>query len=249
MEQERPDPRLSRISTLWTIVAHAKGGPGEAVRAAQQELMRRYGRAVHRYLLGALRNSDAADELAQEFALSFLRGQCKGADPERGRFRDFLKGTLSHLIAAYYRRQAATAKPLPADGVNLAATSTESDDRQFVESWRDELLARTWEALARIQNETGQPLHAVMSFRIKHPDLRSSRMAEQLSVELDRPVTADWVRQTLHRGREKFADLLLSEVADTLQDPTLQNLEEELADLGLLSYCQTALKRFGRKKR
>src|SRR5690242_7685201 len=116
MEQERPDLRLSRISTLWTIVAHAKGGPGEAACAAQQELLRRYSRAVHRYLLGALRNPDAADELAQEFALRFLRGQCKGADPQRGRFRDYLKGTLSHLVAEYYRRQAALAKPLPVDG-------------------------------------------------------------------------------------------------------------------------------------
>src|SRR5437660_9382484 len=129
MEQERPDHRLSRISTLWTIVAHAKGGPGEAVRAAQQELMRRYGRAVHRYLLGALRDPDAADELAQEFALSFLRGECKGADPERGRSRDFLKGPLSHMIAAYYRRQGARAKPLPADGADLAHTAAASEKR------------------------------------------------------------------------------------------------------------------------
>jgi RNA polymerase sigma-70 factor (ECF subfamily) len=251
MEQERSEQRLSRISTLWTIVAHAKGGPGEAVRAAQQELMRRYSRAVHRYLLGALRNPDAADEVGQEFALRFLRGECKGVDPQRGRFRDYLKGTLSHLVAEYYRRQAVLAKRLPADGADLADTTAESEerDRQFVESWRDELLARTWESLARIQNETGQPLHAVMSFRIQHPELRSHQMAEQLTAQLGHPVTADWVRQTLHRGRERFADLLLSEVADTLQDPSADNLEEELADLGLLSHCQTALKRFRSKKR
>jgi RNA polymerase sigma-70 factor (ECF subfamily) len=251
MEEERLDQRLSRISTLWTIVAHAKGGPGEAVRAAQQELMRRYSRAVHRYLLGALRDPDVADELAQEFALRFLRGECKRVDPQRGRFRDYLKGTLSHLVAEYYRRQGAEAKLLPAIGADLAATPAESEerDRQFVESWRDELLARTWEALAAIQEQTGQPFHTVMSFRIQHPDLRSSQMAKQLTGQLGQPVTADWVRQTLHRGRDKFADLLLAEVADTLQDVTSESLEEELADLGLLSYCQPALKRFRRKSR
>ena len=40
----------------------------------------------------AHRDKDAADELSQEFALRFVRGDLKGADRERGWFRDFLKG-------------------------------------------------------------------------------------------------------------------------------------------------------------
>jgi RNA polymerase sigma factor (sigma-70 family) len=241
---------LSRISTLWTVVAHAKEGPAEAVSAAQQELLHRYHGAVYRYLLGALRDADAADELAQEFALRFLRGDFGGVDRQRGRFRDFLKGVLSHLIADYYRRQRTVAKSLPANGADLAVSPDDSEerDRQFAESWRDELLARTWARLAQLQQETGQPFHAVMQCRVQHPDLRSSEMAVQLTTPLGQRVTADWVRQTLHRGREKFAEILLAEVADTLRNPTVDELEEELADLGLLCYCQGALKRYTRKK-
>jgi RNA polymerase sigma-70 factor (ECF subfamily) len=241
--------RLSHISTLWTLVADAKGGPEEAVTAAQQELMRRYGPAVHRYLLDALRNPDAADELAQEFALRFLRGDCRRVDPQRGRFRDYIKGVLSHLIVDYYRRQWRLPQPLPTYGWASAVYSQESEnsDRQFQENWRNELLARTWAALAQAEKETGKPFHAVLCFRIQHPDLRSSQMAEQLGAQLGKPVTAEWVRQTLHRGRDKFAELLLGEVADTLQDPTPEELEEELSELGLLSYCQNALKRSPRK--
>jgi RNA polymerase sigma factor (sigma-70 family) len=248
MAQEEVD-HLSRISTLWTIVAHAKGGPAEAAGAAQQELIRRYHRAVYRYLLGALRDADAADELAQEFALRFLRGDFRGADPQRGRFRDFLKGVLAHLVADYYRRQRTVAKRLPANGAELADSSggPGEHDRKFEEDWRDELLARTWDALAEFEKETETPFHTVMQFRIQHPELRSSQMAEQLSVQLRQPITAAWVRQILHRGREKFAELLLAEVADTLHDPTMLQLEEELTDLGLLFYCQTAVQRYGRK--
>jgi hypothetical protein len=47
-----------------------------------------YHRAVHRYLLGALRDEDAAEELFQEFALRFVRGDFRWADRGRGRFRD-----------------------------------------------------------------------------------------------------------------------------------------------------------------
>ncbi len=74
MGKEDSDPRLSRISTLWTVVCRAKGGPAAAVTAAQEELMHRYRRAVYRYLLGALRDPDAADELTQEFCCANFSG-------------------------------------------------------------------------------------------------------------------------------------------------------------------------------
>lgn len=249
MEPERQDQHLSRISTLWTVVRHAKDGPAAAIRAAQEELMSRYRPAVYRYLLGALRDPDAADELTQEFALRFLRGDCRQADPQRGRFRDFVKGVLFHLIADYHRRQRVQPVPLPAEASGPAAAEPSPEDlfdRDFRDSWRAALLARAWDALARIQQETGQPFHTVLRFRIEHPDLRSRQMAEELGAQLKQPVSADWVRQTLHRGRDKFADLLLADVADTLQNPTAEELQNELVDLGLLTYCEPALKRYPR---
>jgi hypothetical protein len=51
------------------------------------------------------------------------------------------------------------------------------------------------------------------------------------------------VRQTLHRAREKFAVLLLDEVARSLQTDDLDRIEQELIDLGLQSYCRSALTR------
>jgi RNA polymerase sigma-70 factor (ECF subfamily) len=68
-------------------------------------------------------------------------------------------------------------------------------------------------------------------------------MAEQLSATLGKPLTAAGVRQTLHRAREKFADLVLEEVLHSLATPTVEQLEEELTELGLLDYCRPALKR------
>src|SRR5262249_20126009 len=92
MEPEHPHQRLSSISTYWSVVCQTRDGGGRAVAAARQQLPQRYGPAVRRYLLGALRDPDATDEVFQEFALRFLRGGLRGADPQRGRFRNFLKG-------------------------------------------------------------------------------------------------------------------------------------------------------------
>jgi len=108
MAMSQPDlaHRISQIHTLWTVVGRAGGdGTTHAVNAAQEQLLERYGKAVYRYLLGAIRDSDVADELYQEFALRFVRGDLAGADPARGRFRDYLKGVLSHLVGDHYRRK------------------------------------------------------------------------------------------------------------------------------------------------
>ncbi len=49
--------------------------------------------------------------------------------------------------------------------------------------------------------------------------------------------------QTLHRAREKFADMLLDEVIQSLDNPNRETLENELIELGLLEYCKPALER------
>ena len=98
------DLHLSHIQTAWSMVRRAHGDH-TAVQSAQQALLDRYGGAVRRYALAALRDEDAADEVFQEFALKFVRGDFEGADPERGRFRAFVKTIVYRLIVDYQRRR------------------------------------------------------------------------------------------------------------------------------------------------
>jgi hypothetical protein len=101
MQAENSDYRLSRITTLWSVVWRAHHGPAEAANSARQQLLERYSSAVRRYLRKLLNDPDAATEVFQEFALLLAHGDLRGADARRGRFRDFVKGTLFHLIADY----------------------------------------------------------------------------------------------------------------------------------------------------
>jgi RNA polymerase sigma-70 factor (ECF subfamily) len=237
--------RLSHIPTLWTLVCRANDGTVHSAGAARGQILQRYGGAVRRYLLGAVRDADAADELFQDFALRFLHGGLRGADPERGRFRDFVKGVLGHLVADHFNRLRRRPVGLPA-GVPEPAVEAAPDadlDRAFVENWRDELLARAWAALEAFESQSGQPFFTVLRFRADHPELRSPELAQQLGDLRGKPLTAANVRQLLHRAREKFAGLLLDDVADSLNGPTADDLEEELRELGLLDYCRPALER------
>jgi DNA-directed RNA polymerase specialized sigma24 family protein len=244
VQQENSRERLSLIPTMWSLVYVAHHGSVASASLAQQQLLDRYGDAVRRYLRKLLHNPDAVDEVFQEFAVRLVHGDLHGADPQRGRFRNFLKGVLFHLVADYRKHRRRWPEPLPEGSAALVAHLEEVDsDRSFVESWCDELLARAWAALAEIEAGTGQPYHAVLRFRADHPEMRAPQLAEHFTAQLGRPFTAAAVRQILHRAREKFAALLLDEVAHSLANPTDEQLAEELAELGLLDYCRPALER------
>jgi RNA polymerase sigma-70 factor (ECF subfamily) len=242
-------PHLSRISTNWDLLIQARQGEGDAVSCAQRVLMRRYCGAVYRYLLAAVRDPDVAEELSQEFALRFVRGDFRRADPERGRFRDFVKTALYHLIIDHHRRRQGQPGPLPSASGRLpaAAADPNAEDAEFVSHWRGELLGRAWEALAAVEERTGQLFYTVLHWRVTYPEEPAARLAEELGGRLGRPFTEGGIRQTLRRAREKFADLLLEEVARSLETTSAERIEQELIDLGLHVYCRPALDRRGRE--
>jgi RNA polymerase sigma-70 factor (ECF subfamily) len=247
MFDNTPLQDLSEIATIWSMVRQAHGGPGSAVSEAQQGLMERYGGSVYRYLLGALRDRHAADDLFQDFSLRFLRGDFRNANPEKGRFRDFVKTALYHLIVDYQNRRRAGPRPLP-EGDSQADPSPPDlvySEQEFLASWRNEILSRTWESLAAASRTTGQTYYRVLRFRAENPALSSAQMAERLSEELGKAVKPEWVRQTLRRAREKFTELLLDDLARSLDNPSRERLTQELIDLGLHSYCHEALEQRG----
>jgi RNA polymerase sigma factor (sigma-70 family) len=229
MSPDRGPARLSGITTMWTVLRAAHGGPPDAAGAARQLLLERYGPAVRRYLAGVLRDSHAADDLTQEFALLVVTGKFHAADPARGRFRNYVKTTLFHLVSHHARQRKRQPEPLaPTDGVLAGLAATADDEGAFAASWRAELLARTWAAL----KDANPNYFAVLRLRADHPDATSDDLAARAGT------TAAAVRQTLKRARETFTGLLRQEVAYSLADPTPEAVDEEMAELDLLKYTR-----------
>jgi RNA polymerase sigma factor (sigma-70 family) len=237
MEPNDLEQRLSRISTMWTVMRQAPAAGVAPKAGAWNSLVERYLRAAYRYLLGAVRDPELAEELCQEFALRFIRGDFGKATPERGRFRDYIRTSLIHMVTDFHRRRQAAPGPLPEQ---VAAPPEAASSESFESSWKEELLDRAWRGLA----EENDAYHAVLKAYTEQPDLPSPEMARLVGERLSREVTSDWVRKTKQRAHEKFATLLLDEVAASLEGASRAELEQELKTLDLLRYCKTALQKW-----
>jgi DNA-directed RNA polymerase specialized sigma24 family protein len=246
---------LAQLSTHWSNIFRAREAEGDAALAARNALLLRYVEVVMRYLRAVLRDPEAVDQVCSNFATRVLESDrlFQNADPQRGRFRDYLKAVLQHMIADYYRERSREHKQFQhLTGEHELAdptSSTEKHDEDFVRCWREELIKWVWHQLEQRDRKTGQKYAVLLRLQAKKPKARSAQLAEMLSAKLGRPFTAAGVRQMLHRGRELFGELLVAEVARSLQvdpgDPDGNTrVEQELIDLGLLfSYCKKALQR------
>src|SRR5262245_4705081 len=87
---------------MWTL---HRAAFQDGVSVKHIELLQRYRGPAYRYLLACVRSADVAEDLAQDFALKFLRGDFGKADPQRGRFRDYLRTSLSRLATDHFRKQ------------------------------------------------------------------------------------------------------------------------------------------------
>lgn len=243
MESSELQERLSRIRTRLTIWLEAHQGEGQAAIVARQQLVLRYYGAVYRYLLSMLRDPVTAEELTQEFAVRLLRGDFKHFDPQRGRFRDFVKVAIRHLVIDYWKKPERARQPFQPEPSERAVDSPQELDldKAFIEKWKEELFARTWEALAKNQEESGQPYYTVLRCKTDQPGLRSAELAAQVAAQTGRPMTSENLRQLLHRSRRRFAELLVEEVGRSLDTTEPDRVAEELIELGLMSYCRCAV--------
>jgi RNA polymerase sigma factor (sigma-70 family) len=241
-EDERPedDARLSRIATRWSLVAEAHSREEEDAVATRQALFERYAAASYRYLLGAVHDAEAAEELCHEFAVRFLSGDFHRADPARGRFRDYVRKALINLANDHHRSRRDHPQRLP-ESLQLAARTDETQsERTFEDCLREELLDRAWKAL----KEANANYHAALHLKVFEPELSSREIAEEINRRTGKALSPDTIRKTLERARTKFAELLVEEVARLGQLGDPDQLRSELEQLDLLKYCRSALDRW-----
>ena len=227
------NPRLTDIPTEWTLIrtAHTPlpdGAVNPDVAGAMERLIGRYHDAVGRYLKLKLRDENLADEVAQEFWTKLLTHKLAGADPSKGRFRDYLRTVLHRLIIDHFRGR--KVQPLPPGDL----LDPSSPDQEFDDVWRETLIDRVWLRLQTFEVSTPKNRYAtVLKLRRESPDASIDDLAEELGKKLGGRVTPEAFRKTLQRARAKFLELLIQELRETIHPAEPEDIETEIYNLGL----------------
>lgn len=234
-------PRLDGIETRWSLVQRAHQGTLVSGSEARQALVMRYSQSIRGYVAALTRNREDSDEIAQEVVVRMLKGDFGGADPNRGRFRDLLKVAVRNMVRNHWE------KSNRRKGVehDLTQVPEEDDDVQvdpWLEQWRGNLMKNAWAKLEAYEKDhPDRPVATLLGMRARYPDDTSTQLAERLSQELNRSIRADSLRQQLRRARLRFAEFVVEEIADGLDDPTRERIQEELIHLGLYAQVKEVL--------
>lgn len=227
-------PRLTDIPTEWTLIrtAHSPVPSGATsdpeIAKAMERLIGRYHDAVGRYLKLKLRDENLADEVSQEFWTKLLTHKLAGADPSKGRFRDYLRTVLHRLIIDHFRGR--KVQPLP-PGDLLDPSST---DKEFDQVWRETLIDRVWLRLQTFELNTPKNRYAsVLKLRRENPEASIDDLALLLGEKVGARVSPEAFRKTLQRARAKFLELLVQELKETIHPAEPEDIEAEIYDLGL----------------
>jgi RNA polymerase sigma-70 factor (ECF subfamily) len=221
---------LEHISTHWGVI----GDPLQFVL--------RYASAVRRYVRALVRNEHDSEDVVQDFLLKTVRRPFVPEQIQRGRFRDYLKVVLRNAAITHFRR---TAKRPTSGSAGLAFVLAETDDpadREWLSEWRGCLLRRAWQALELHERSAPEGLaYTVLHLVYDYPEETSPSLAARASALCGRTVGAETFRKQLSRARRHFAQMIVDEIRQTLENDTPEDVVVELHELGLIEYVREFL--------
>lgn len=240
MRESETGPGSNRtfLTTHWSVVIEAGQHGTESAKQALETLCAAYWYPIYVYVRRKGYGPEDAQDLTQEFFSQLIgKGHFSQADRTRGKFRNFLLGTLDHFLAREWRRAHRQKRGGQFTFVSLDEKTAEeryshepadndTPEKKFLRQWARTVLEQTMEKLARECEADGKgPL-----FREVKNLLAGERdngayegIAERLSMN------GGAVRVAVHRLRQRYGELLRSEIAQTVEHPA--EVDEELAHL------------------
>lgn len=214
------------ITTHWTRVLAVRGESAEA-KSALSELCASYYEPVVAFLRARCPDDDRARDVAHAFFRRLLeQNSIAGANPEQGRFRNYLLGAVKHFVADLRDRERAAKRGGGVEhvtldpgtdtspGIDPPAEAGHSPDIEFDRQWAMTLLDR---ALGTLAAEHAKP-ERHRQFEALKPWLTGSGPSQAcLAARLGMNESA--VKVAIHRLRRRFRELVKLEIASTVDGP------------------------------
>jgi RNA polymerase sigma factor (sigma-70 family) len=226
-------------TTHWSVVVAAGQKKSALAGEALEALCRSYWTPVYAYLRRKGQAHAEAQDLTQEFFAWLLHHEVIGAaDRERGRFRSFLLGTLRHFLSGERERSLALKRGGGSIIISLEELTPERRQRlELMEpaATPEDVFDRRWavtvleRALTRLRAEQEAAGKAAEFDRLKTLLLGDKTDEGQAALAESLGLTPGALRVALHRLRQRFREIVRSEVARTVAHPAV--IDEEIRHL------------------
>lgn len=238
-DAEKQDDALRQdqwfVTTHWSVVLAAAHDSTPGAQGALQSLCSAYWYPLYAYIRRRGYDAHTAQDLTQGFFAHLLEKNCLArADAERGKFRTFLLGSLTHFLANEWDKSQAQKRGGGMTVVSLDHGEAESryalepadlktPEVLFDQRWAETLLALVFARLRKEIEESGQ--------RERFEELKgfllggeSETSYEEVAPKLGLSQTG--VRSVVHRMRKRFRELVRDEIANTVSQP--EQIDEEI---------------------
>jgi DNA-directed RNA polymerase specialized sigma24 family protein len=237
----RAGGRPSFQTTQWRLVTALSAEGAAEADSALEDLYRLYCYPVYVFVRRRGHSRQDAQDLTQDFFVHLVeKGTLVRADPRRGRFRNYLLGSLEHFLAHATERAGAARRgggcqfvflddDTAEDHYQLAAPEGMTAEKLFARRWAATLVEATFTRLREELESEGKAhlFEALQGFLLGSEDASYQQVANALNLSIGALKTA------IHRLRGRYGTLLREEVARTVC--TAAEVEEELR------YLRTAL--------
>ena len=227
--------RRSFATTHWSLVRAVGGTESPETATALETLCQIYWHPVYSHIrLWGSKPEDAQDLTQAFFARLLEKKAFDHADPERGRFRSFMLGSLKHFLRDTHIRANAEKRgggrtivswdrKTGEARLGIAPADNESPDRIFERRWAETVLER---AATRLRSDYESSGRGAL-FEVIKPHVTpgpNHKTIADTAAALDSSISA--TRSAIFRLRRHYHALIRDEVAQTLDDPA--ELDDEL---------------------
>jgi RNA polymerase sigma factor (sigma-70 family) len=216
------------VTTHWSQVLLAVDHHLPNSAQALEDLCRTYWPPLYCYLRRDGRSSHEAEDLTQAFFARLLeRNTLAAAASERGRFRNFLLTALKNFVVNEWRSQQAQKR---GGHLQILSLDAQTSEGQYVAEPGDHLTPevlfdKRWAltVLERVMDRL-RAEYATVGKAALFEDLKTFLVTKKATPHADlaikHGITASAISVTIHRLRQRYAELLREEIAATVNDPS-----------------------------
>jgi RNA polymerase sigma-70 factor (ECF subfamily) len=225
-------------STRWSLVAAASQPESLESAAALASLCRLYWYPLYAYARRRLPTAEDAQDLTQDFFAQLLEKEyLRQVDRQRGSFRSFLLTAFKHFLAkererAHAQKRGGGRAHLPLDfqvgerRYQLEPSHAADAEALYERRWALTLLEQT---LARLRDELTRAGKGRLFEALKGTLTGENAPRPYAELADEMGLTADAIKVTVHRLRQRYGELLRTEIAQTVSSP--EEIEDELRNL------------------